>query len=313
MTLFGESYSAAELQSWPDNAVSMTGAKVLRVHLNGRALEPSLGAYSEPAFVELDRLLAAASTSDLRVVIALRDYLWAPWPPQADDPYWYLGGGTPGNPNKSAVLNDAQAKAAYRSFAGYVIGRRNTVDGRIYREDPVIFGWELINEPEVVPGRLGPWIAEMGAHVRALDASHLVGIAVGAVELKWWNPGSANWTEHSEPVLDFVDLHYYAPPALYAEPVDAQNVVRLRDRLRSARALGKPFFVGEFGAANTVTRSTLLGLYRTIVQVTFEEGGAGALAYSWGPPGPNGWGGPGSFDFYTNDSDLAGVLRGFAP
>jgi hypothetical protein len=62
-----------------------------------------------------------------------------------------------------------------------------------------------------------------------------------------------------------------------------------------------------------VAQDTVLSLYRTVITTTFEEGGAGALAYAWGPPGPHGWGGRGGFDFFTEDAPLCALLRSLAP
>ncbi|CAG8554630.1 1510_t:CDS:1, partial [Paraglomus brasilianum] len=48
---------------------------------------------------------------------------------------------------------------------GIVLTRRNTFNGKLYKEDPVIFVWELANEPQIVLGDNGrkivrTWIEE---------------------------------------------------------------------------------------------------------------------------------------------------------
>jgi mannan endo-1,4-beta-mannosidase len=311
MTNAGEVYSCDELRTWARLAREVAGARVLRMHMNGRAFEPTVGSYDEGAFRQLDCLLAAAAEQGQQTVVCLRDYLWAPWPPEADDPYWYLGGGTQMRPNKDAIITDAGGRRAFQAFVAYVLARRNTTNGVLYRDDPSILAWELINEPNLGAPGFGDWLVAMTAHTRSLDPNHLVSLGVGGVEQDWWDSSPASWSLFAP--VDFLDLHYYADPSAYGPTPDAANLARLRRRLHSALALGKPVIVGEFGCLNTVPEDTVLRLYRTLIESTLAEGGAGALAYSWGPPGPHGWGGPGSFAFFAETGSVCSLMRSLAP
>src|SRR5262249_5530053 len=40
-----------------------------------------------------------------------------------------------------------EVKQAYRDWAAHLVHRVNSVNGKAYRDDPAIFGWELANEP----------------------------------------------------------------------------------------------------------------------------------------------------------------------
>ena len=60
-------------------------------------------------------------------------------------------------------------------------GEGEPYSGVVYKEDPTIFAWNLINEPrceswlvEGCEGRLQGWIEEMSAYVKLLDPNHLV-------------------------------------------------------------------------------------------------------------------------------------------
>jgi mannan endo-1,4-beta-mannosidase len=57
---------------------------------------------------------------------------------------------------------------------------------RTYKEDPVIFGWELMNEPRNYDDSSGDtlqaWINEMSAFVKSVDSQHM--LAVGS-EGEW--------------------------------------------------------------------------------------------------------------------------------
>jgi mannan endo-1,4-beta-mannosidase len=54
----------------------------------------------------------------------------------------------------------------------------NTITGVVYRDDPTIFAWELINEPRVPQDWNGnvlqSWIADVSAHIKSIDPAHMV-------------------------------------------------------------------------------------------------------------------------------------------
>jgi hypothetical protein len=136
ITEVGEVYSQGEIDRWVANVVRYTPSRVIRMHMNGGAFEPSVGQYGESAFKQLDYLLAAARQNNIYVLIALRDYCWTPWPPgRAYDPYWYMDGGTKANPAKDNVLTRPDAIAAFKSYISYVVNRVNTVTGVKYKDD----------------------------------------------------------------------------------------------------------------------------------------------------------------------------------
>lgn len=44
-------------------------------------------------------------------------------------------------------FSDRDSKQLYKRFVKTIIQRRNVINGRIYRDDPTIMAWSLINEP----------------------------------------------------------------------------------------------------------------------------------------------------------------------
>lgn len=42
---------------------------------------------------------------------------------------------------------DWQCRQMYKDHIEHFVNRRNTFNGRLYKEDPTIFYWDLINEP----------------------------------------------------------------------------------------------------------------------------------------------------------------------
>src|SRR5690606_12224504 len=45
---------------------------------------------------------------------------------------------------------DPEIKQAYKNWVRALVTRTNTVNGKLYRDDPAIFAWELANEPRTI-------------------------------------------------------------------------------------------------------------------------------------------------------------------
>lgn len=55
--------------------------------------------------------------------------------------------------------------------------RRNTYNGRLYKEDPTIFAWDILNEPRQTAGDYTPvqkWIDMMASFLKSVDPNHMV-------------------------------------------------------------------------------------------------------------------------------------------
>jgi endo-1,4-beta-mannosidase len=315
ITAVGEIYSQAEIEDWVANAILYTHARVIRVHMNGRAFEPAIGTDGEPAigtdgepaFMQLDYLLAAAAKYNVYVLIDFRDYCWSPWPPNnelCNDPYWYMNGGSPSNLKKDNILNFPDAITAFKNCIYRVVNRMNTVTGVKYKDDWHIFGWEIINEPNMIPD-IKTWFTDLSTYVKSVDTNHLVGVALGDL-----GQGDPNWDDLKVAQLDFIDFHYYAD--LY-NPGNTNWAARYNQILATIMTLGKPVINGEFGYYTNFARSRISNLYQTITTASFSGGLSGVMPYSWGPPGPNYFGDVGSFCIYTGDAGLCELLRDLAP
>ena len=44
-------------------------------------------------------------------------------------------------------FTDADAKRIYKENVKFTVLRKNSVNGRVYKDDPTIFSWGLLNEP----------------------------------------------------------------------------------------------------------------------------------------------------------------------
>ncbi len=326
----GEVYSYNEMRAIVKNARDYIGAKVIRMHINGGAFEPTIGNYSEETFRQLDYFIAACVEYKVYALICLRDYLWGPWPDgsfgdyAAYDPYWYMAGGTVNAPNKNAILTDADTLAAYKNFICYILNRINTVTNVAYKNETNILGWELINEPNVLINTSGTpdtvfnstklWLSDISNYVKSIDPNHLTAVASYGVDNDFFGTSGSDqwWNEINVPAIDFIDIHYYADASLY-DPIDAANEQKIRDRVGKVLSFGKPCVVGEFGCVHTQPLQTVLNLYSTIITNSLAQGASGVMPYSWGPDGPNGWGGTGGFCSYIDDTEICTLLKNLAP
>ena len=142
------------------------------------------GQWNEEAFVHLDKVIAEAARNKLLVQLCLanwwRDtggisqYLrWAGITDAADEKFPF---GI--NPERAMLFytND-ETRRLYREQLERLATRRNTVTGILYRDDPNIFGWELMNEAQAMTNRWAErrtWFAEMSAYLKSLDPNHVI-------------------------------------------------------------------------------------------------------------------------------------------
>ena len=143
------------------------------VYINGRRQ------YNEAAFRCLDLVIARCHEYDIRLII----------PFIASQSFENVRGvdeftALSGKP-KGAFWSDEEVKADFRHFLTYVLNRRNTVNGLLYKDDPAILAWQLGNEfasyygdrnldPKVWAPRITQWSLEMAAFIKQQDPRHLV-------------------------------------------------------------------------------------------------------------------------------------------
>ena len=316
---------------------SQSGIKVIRVWASGEGgpgdigpvgadasdwprthpLRWAPGKWNEEAFVHLDNVIAEAARNKLLVQLCLvnwwRDtggvtqYLrWAGINDAADEKF-RVGI----NPERAMLFytND-ETRRLYREHLEKVVNRRNTVTGTLYRDDPNIFGWELMNEAQAVTSRWAErraWIEEMSAYLRSLDPNHI--IAPGdwgyrtAVERREW------LLDHQLPNIDYCDVHTY-PRDDGDSFVDSPTALRefIDNRAAAAFSLKKPLVFGEFGmGVEGYLGFSQLEWYRAYLEGNVRAGAAGAMFWILTPDLARGYG-----ITYTSDRDrgvLAEVTR----
>jgi mannan endo-1,4-beta-mannosidase len=270
--------------------------------------------FIEDAYVQLDRVLAAARARGLRLIITLANY----WGDYGGIPQYLAWAGLPrdGFGARDRFFSDDKTRAFYRAHLVKLLGRVNSVTGVRYVDDPTIFAWELMNEsqvetPEGAAARLA-FVDEMAQLIKRHDAHHLV------------TPGVIGYTTRAEraawlavcklAAVDYCDSH------LYPETTDRVNSLErlagfIDDRVQLAHyVVGKPIVFGEFGFQTTrpsfIARPRALW-FAEFLRRTFFDGGDGALAWIYQP-----WSGkPRDFGIYVDRGDTDDVraqLRSWA-
>ena len=200
------------------------------------------GRFNEESFKTLDHLLALANQYGIRIIFSLGAELGD-----------FLGGigeyAAWRGKKRADFYTDDQLKSDYRETVRYVINRRNTVTGRLYRDDKAILAWQLGNEIRTAPLE---WEGEMASFIKSLDPNHLV------------MAGNDSRVPENPPAdLDILVRHYYNR--------------NFRDSCAADRAIAKgkrPFIVGEYGLSSDL--EACRGFYETAL----ENGTSGFLIWS---------------------------------
>jgi mannan endo-1,4-beta-mannosidase len=231
--------------------------------------------YDENLLRGLDFCLAEMAKRDMRAILFLSNY-WQWSGSFAQYVRWITGENIP-DPDKpmmakgdwhafmefSARFYETPAAIElYHDYISKIIRRKNSVNGKIYRDDPAIMTWELANEPR--PGSVKSnavsvfcdWVDESGKFIRAQDENHLVCTGSEGIH------GSLDQPEnfiaaHKTSAIDYVTVHMWLKnwgwlkePQLGAEFETA--AIRARDHVEqhtqiATDILRKPLVLEEFG------------------------------------------------------------------
>ena len=264
------------------------------------SFRPAPGQWNEDAFVHLDKVIAEAAKNNIYVQLCLtnwwRDtggvtqYLrWVGINDAADDSYPF------GINNEKAILfySNPETRRLFREHLEKLATRRNTITGVLYRDDPTIFGWELMNEAQVITGRWAErraWFAEMSAYLKSLDPNHM--ITPGA----WGYRSSSErreWlADHAIPTIDYCDVHSY-PRDDHDSFVDSPTALKefIENRAAAAFAIKKPLVFGEFGmGVEGYNGASQVEWYKAFFDGNARAGAAGAMLWILTPDARRGYG-----------------------
>ena len=231
--------------------------------------------YDEALLAGLDFCLAEMAKRDMRGILFVSNY-WQWSGSFAEYVRWVTGATIPDPDLPVMAKGDWHAfmefsasfyktPAAVELYRGYVTGlihRRNTVNGRLYRDDPAIMTWELANEPR--PGADNPadvpvfvdWVDATARFIHEQDPNHLV--CTGSEGLHGCLEKEPVFIDvHKTPAIDYVTVHMWLKNwGWLKEPVLGPDFEvacgRARDHVEAhtriaTDILHKPLVLEEFG------------------------------------------------------------------
>jgi mannan endo-1,4-beta-mannosidase len=179
----------------------------------------------------VDFLLEEARKRGLKVILAFLDF-WSYTGGAQQMRAWYGSDDT-----YTFFAKDSRTIADYKSWMGAVIARVNSLNGKRYADDPTIFAWELMNEPDIHPTPLlRSWLVEMAQFVKTHDRNHLLASGHGN--------SNGDFYDLQTDGIDFGTWHGY-PRFNNITPAE------MNERINAFCAMGarynKPVLLEEFG------------------------------------------------------------------
>lgn len=191
--------------------------------------------YGPDGLQRLDFLVAEARKRGLRLIIAFLDF-WAYTGGAQQMRAWYGS-----RDENTFFFTDPRTKRDYLLWVREVLTRTNSIDGIRYKDDPTIFAWELMNEPNIRPEPLyRSWVEEMAGYIKSIDPNHLVSSGHANVNNKL--------SDLSIPTLDFGTWHGYP---LYYKLTPARFDRLITEFCEIGRRHQKPVLLEEFGFARS--------------------------------------------------------------
>ncbi|KAG0619702.1 hypothetical protein M758_4G158400 [Ceratodon purpureus] len=189
-----------------------------------QALQMSPGSYDEQVFQALDYVIYQAEQNGVRLLLTLVNN-WEDYGGKAQYVTWAKAEGE-NVEDADDFFTNSKCREYYKNHVKAVLTRVNTITQMEYRDDPTIFGWELINEPQCTSDpsgeKLKAWVGEMAMYVKSLDRKHLLTVgtegfyASDSEGRSSSNPSGYFGTvgtdfirDHDSPWIDFATAHAY--------------------------------------------------------------------------------------------------------
>lgn len=259
--------TADEQENWI-KALTKTGHKAMRVYVLSVA-DPSDSAcerethilapekpgskprLNENAMQVYDRMIALADKNQLRLILPFIDH-WEWWGGRKQLAAFYA------EQEDDFYDVSSQTYAAYLDIISQVINRKNTITGRLYKDEKAIMAWETGNE---LKGTNQAFLEKTAAHIDTLAPNQLI---VDGTYLQLNDYAIAN------PYVDIISNHFYTVNGNNKPATIQQDLAQIAGR--------KAYMVGEFGLADA---SLLNEIMQTAVH--YQHNDAQAVgAFIWG-------------------------------
>ncbi|KAH7663768.1 Mannan endo-1,4-beta-mannosidase protein, partial [Dioscorea alata] len=231
-----------------------------------QALQVSPGVYDERVFQSLDFVVSEAKRYGIRLILTLTNNFkdfggkaqYVQWAKDAGQ--WVSG--------EDDFFTNTVVKNYYKNHIKKVLTRYNTITKVVYKDDPTIMAWELINEPRCQVDYSGKtvhaWVEEIAAYTKSIDNKHLLEIGMEGFygdsmpEKKQYNPGYQVGTDFITSnllhTIDFATIHAYPDVWLSGKSEADQTTFAQRWMWShwndASKILKKPIVIAEFGKSD---------------------------------------------------------------
>ena len=275
----GEGGNRARLMRELDRLSSM-GVKNLRVVAGSEgpdsepyrivpAMQNEPGKYNEEVLAGLDFLLSEMAKRDMVAVMCMNDFwnwsggmaqylVWAgasdsiPYPPPNPGGDW-----TKYQEFTAQFYSNEKAMRLFEDHIRFVVNRKNSISGKLYKDDPVVMAWELGNEPRGIKNREAflKWIDKTAGLFQELDSNHLVTIGSEG-NTSSTSSGTDMMADHQSSNIDYTTIHIWVQNWNYYDPAKADSTYGpamtyaldyMKDHIAIAEKLKKPVVLEEFG------------------------------------------------------------------
>jgi len=236
-----------------------------RVH---PALQNRPGKLDKDLLRGLDFLLVEMGKRDMKAVLVLNNFFqwsggmaqYVSWATGREIPYPHHPGNTWDAFQRFSAEFFANQKAQriFRNFIKKVVGRRNSISGVKYRDDPTIMAWQLANEPRGFGQGENylRWADETAAFLQSLDHNHLVSLG-GEGKTSSAHTGTDFENVSRSEHLDYLTAHLWIENWSWYKPRDTSTfqpaldsaLAYLHDHVEIAKRLNKPLVFEEFGVS----------------------------------------------------------------
>jgi mannan endo-1,4-beta-mannosidase len=225
--------------------------------------------YDETALQGFDLVLTRAHAHGVKLLLPLGNH----WDAYGGAKQYVAWAGLP-NPVEGdpRFYRDDAVISHFEQNARRLLSRKNAFDGLVTGAHPAVFAFELLNEPRG-EGQgddgttLRAWIDRVGATVKAAAPMALLGTGEEGFErdrsttaADFWAHAAPDWLfsahqsfrlDTASPSVDFGSAHLYPESWGFSAPsVEEAGQRWIAEHTATARSLGKPLLLGEFGLKN---------------------------------------------------------------
>ena len=290
---------------------------------DGRAMQPREGVFNEKAFVGLDQLLVMCAKRRIRVILTLTNF-WPDYGGIQRYVEWARAAGDLSVYRREDFFSSPRCSYSFERFVRALVTRVNSVSGIAYKDDPVIFSYQLINEPRLAGSTTSDtfdeWATRAAAFIKQLDDSrHLVscgteGFFMRSENVKF-NPfaGAERQGVDIESLGEIEDLDWIAVHLWVDDWLDSDDESKFRFLDRWIRAHletagTKPLIIEEFGKHKPVSvRDQFFSRVFTLAsEHRRRPTSVGCLFWLLSPTSVNDYDG---FTVYTEDASTLSIVR----